>query len=110
MLINRNNNETKHVNFVSYTGSYPNLCSGVLTLEIDGKEITFGYGFNSKDKQTYDPFWISGGGLMPNYEGAWQGKWQIDVERIPEQFRKYAAEIDQVFNDNVEWGCCGGCI
>lgn len=42
MLINRNNNETKHVNFVSYTGSYPNLCSGVLTLEIDGKEITFG--------------------------------------------------------------------
>ena len=40
MLINRNNNETKHVNFVSYTGSYPNLCRGVLTLEIDGKEIT----------------------------------------------------------------------
>lgn len=110
MLTNRNNNETKHVNFVSYTGSYPNLCSGVLTLEIDGKEITFGYGFNSKDESTYRPFWSSGGGLMPNYEGAWQGEWQIDVERIPEQFRKYAAEIDQVFNDNVEWGCCGGCI
>lgn len=47
---------------------------------------------------------------MPNYDGAWQGEWQIDVERIPEQFRKYAAEIDQVFNDNVELGCCGGCI
>lgn len=110
MLTNRNNNETKHVNFVSYTGSYPNLCSGVLTLEIDGKEITFGYGFNSKDESTYNPFWSSGGGLMPNYEGVWQGEWQIDVERIPEQFRKYAAEIDQVFNDNVECGCCGGCI
>lgn len=39
MLINRNNNETKHVNFVSYTGSWPNLCSGVLTLEIDGKKL-----------------------------------------------------------------------
>ena len=110
MLINRNNNETKHVSYVSYTGSYPNLCRGVLTLEIDGKEITFGYGFNYKDESTYGPFWSSGGGIMPNYEGAWQGEWQIDVERIPEQFRKYAAEIDQVFNDNVEWGCCGGCI
>lgn len=77
MLINCNNNDTKHVNFVSYTGEWPNLCSGVLTLEIDGKEITFGYGFNSKDKPTYRPFWSSGGGLMPNYEGAWQGEWQI---------------------------------
>lgn len=26
--------------------------------------------------------------------------------------QKYAdgAEIDEVFNDNVPWGCCGGCI
>ena len=38
MLINRNNNETKHVNFVSYTVSYSHLCSGVLTLEIDGND------------------------------------------------------------------------
>lgn len=26
MLINRNNNETNHVKFVSYTGRWPNLC------------------------------------------------------------------------------------
>ena len=80
MLINRNNNETKHVNFVSYTGEWPNLCSGVLTLEIDGKEITFGYGFNSKDESTYSPFWSSGGGLMPNYDGAWQDGFIIKKE------------------------------
>lgn len=26
--------------------------------------------------------------------------------------QKYAngAEIDEVFNNNVSWGCCGGCI
>ena len=38
------------------------------------------------------------------------GKWEIDADEIPEEFRKYAAEIDRVFNDNVPFGCCGGCI
>lgn len=31
--------ETKHVEFVSYSGRYPNLCSGVLVLRIDGLAI-----------------------------------------------------------------------
>ena len=29
MLINHNNSETNHVKFVSYTGKWPNLCTGV---------------------------------------------------------------------------------
>lgn len=33
----------RHVKFVNYTGRYPNLCNGILTLEIDGKEEVFGY-------------------------------------------------------------------
>lgn len=111
MLINRNNsNITRHVKFVSYTGKWPSLCNGVLTLEIDGEEITFGYGFHSKDKPKYYPFWSSGGGINLNYEGTWKGEWRIDANEIPEQFRKYATEIDEVFNNNVPWGCCGGCI
>lgn len=110
MLINRDNNEITHVRFVSYTGKFPNLCRGELTLEIDGEEITFGYGFHSKDKPKYYPFWSSGGGINPNYEGTRKGEWRIDANKIPEEFRKYAAEIDEVFNANVPWGCCGGCI
>ena len=110
MLINRNNSETSHVKFVSYTGRYPNLCSGILTLEIDGEIVNFGYSFWREDQPKYEPFWSSGGHLMPNYEGAVQGEWKIDVNRLPEQFRKYATEIDEAFNDNVPWGCCGGCI
>lgn len=58
----------------------------------------------------YEAFWYSGGHLMPNYEGAVHGEWKIDVSKLPEQFRKYATEIDKVFNDNVPFGCCGGCI
>ena len=33
------------VEFVSYTGTYPNLCSGVLTLRIDGEEVRFGHDY-----------------------------------------------------------------
>ena len=105
MLVNTNANTAEsHVKFISYTGKYPCLCSGILTLEIDGKKARFGYGALN------DPFWAFGGGLNPNYEGAYQGEWKIDVDRIPEEYRKYASEIDRVFNENVEWGCCGGCI
>lgn len=116
MLVNTSK-ETNHVKFVSYSGRYPNLCSGALVLEIDGLEYTFGHEHGSYNFKTnkfkdgnYDPFWSSTGGLLPDYEGAYQGEWRIDMDRIPEQFRKYAAEIDEVFNANVEWGCCGGCI
>lgn len=110
MLINRNNSETNPVKFVSYTGRYPNLCSGILTLEIDGEFATFGHNYWREDQPQYRQFWSSGGGLQPNYEGTWQGEWQIDVNKLPEQFRQYATEIDEVFNNNVKYGCCGGCI
>lgn len=113
MLINRNNSETSHVKFISYTGRYPNLCSGILTLEIDGEIATFGYGFKSKDKPKYDKFWSSGGCV--SFDEHWNanvdgGSWVIDVNELPEKYRKYAMEIDEVFNDNVPWGCCGGCL
>ena len=108
MLINKNNNTNSHVKFVNYTGRYPNLCSGILTLEIDGTEYTFGSSWQ-KPEANFDKFWCSGGGITRNYE-AYSDEWQINVDDLPEQFRKYATEIDDVFNSNVRWGCCGGCI
>lgn len=107
MLVNANTNTNvtgSHVKFISYNGKYPRLCFGILTLEIDGKKAQFGYGASN------NPFWLSGGGFNPNYEGACQREWKIDVNKIPEEYRKYASEIDRVFNENVEWGCCGSCI
>ena len=112
MLINSNKESvTEHVKFISYTGKYPNLCCGDLTLEIDGEKVIFGSMYCSRmseRKGIYPIFWHSGG-YIRNYE-AYQGEWQIDVSEIPEEYRKYASEIDEVFTTNVPYGCCGGCI
>ena len=107
MLIN-NDNKNSHVKFVNYTGSYPNLCSGILTLEIDGIEYTFGNSWG-KPKSNFDSFWCSGGGITRDWD-TYHDEWRINVDDLPEQFREYAEEIDDVFNSNVRWGCCGGCI
>lgn len=120
MLMNRTFVPGEHIEFVNYSGRFPNLCSGVLTLRIDGIEYKFGheacsYNFKTKkydgedpEKPNFPKFWRSGGYLDKDY-CAHEGEWEIDVAEIPEQFRKYAEEIDTVFNDNVSWGCCGGC-
>lgn len=90
------------VKFISYDGKYPNLCSGTLKLEIDGEIVIF---------DTYsDRFWSTGG-----YTNWCDGtidtdEWAILQDKLPEKYKKYVDEIDKVFNENVEFGCCGGCL
>ena len=130
MLVNSKSKDTSRVKFISYTGEYPNLCSGVLTLEIDGVQYKFGHDYRywhyhddikdwvQEDEDPNNPnfssFWRSGGSVVGgapdwNFE-VHTGEWRIDVDDLPEQFRELAAEIDHVFNSNVRFGCCGGCI
>lgn len=90
------------VKFISYDGKYPNLCSGALKLEIDGEIVEF--------KPYGDCFWCSGGGVSWDYNSTYRGEWVIHYEGLPDKYKQYADEIDKVFNENVEFGCCGGCI
>lgn len=92
------------VKFISYTGKYPCLCMGVLTLEIDGIKYTFGHA---------NSFWSSGGKVW--FDKGWdehveKGAWIINADELPAKIRQYADEIGRVFNDNVPHGCCGGCV
>ena len=112
------------VKFISYTGEYPNLCSGVLTLEIDGKEYKFGHNYNAGhyDEKTnkwiytdedlnnpnFTSFWYSGGYIDNLNIG--KGEWNVNIEEVPEQFYDVVDEIEEVINDNIPYGCCGGCI
>lgn len=67
----------ENVQFVSYTGKYPNLCGGILTLIICGKEYVFGHDYSKFESWKTDghnpSFWSSGGGcgFTNNYESSY---------------------------------------
>lgn len=130
MLVNKKNSNTSRVKFISYDGEYPNLCNGVLTLQIDGVEYKFGHHYqhhhyDDKTKKwsytdedpehpNFNQFWTSGGSVHHdgNYRH-WEiehNEWEIDIEELPEQFWDVAGEIDSVINNSIPFGCCGGCI
>ena len=105
------------VKFISYTGKYPNLCSGILTVEIDGKEYRFGHDYtlhNSWETDgNYEKFWVTGGKCW--FDGDWNEyidmeAWQFEDFNFPEELIPYKEELLRVFKENVEYGCCGGCI
>ena len=90
------------VEFVSYDGKWPCLCSGTLIIKVDGKTYSFNHAM------------ISGGCIMGGPSTDWdmwseEGDWKIDLEEHPE-LEQYKEEIEKVVNENVEHGCCGGCI
>ena len=99
------------VEFCSYTGKWPNLCSVVLTVKIDGEEVSFGSIY--KDAQ-YEGFWSSGGSCFftngYQNEHVTKGPWVIHKDLLPEKYVKYADELISVMNEHVRYGCCGGCL
>ena len=88
------------VEFISYDGSYPALCAGTLAIEVDG--------------EVYElrNILASGGYVCIDDEGeeyADEGPWSLEYG-LPVELMPYEEEILRVVNDNVPFGCCGGCI
>lgn len=87
--------------FISYDGAYPNLCSGTLIMKLDGKDIEFP-----------DNCLLSGGNV--SFDDEWneevtQGEWSI--YEFPKGFPKELEdEATDIVNENIEQGCCGGCV
>lgn len=81
------------IEFVSYNGRFPNLCSGELILKIDNKVVNLGHCL------------VSGGCVWFEdwNEHVESGAWLVDV---PEEYAQYTEKIIK----NVPWGCCGGCV
>lgn len=102
------------IKFVNYTGRYPNLCSGVLTLLVNGKEMTFGPDWKGAE---LPKFWISGGscgfagkGWTNEYVNIDRWIWNVlEADKLKE-FLPYKDELMEIFNLNVPFGCCGGCL
>ena len=91
----------RNIEFVSYDGMYPNLCSGTLTLRVDGK------------------LWSCSRCLISGGECWWDsdireevychGPWGF-IDQGDEFSSEEQLEIVRIVNENVEWGCCGGCL
>ena len=111
-----------NIEFISYNGAYPNLCSGELNVKIDGKDYWFGYNHHSTNfaknvsEPLYTPFWESGGCIDRNedYSDMWaeSGSWELDYnpKDYPQEVVECMEDLIKVFNENVEHGCCGGCL
>lgn len=103
------------VEFVSYTGRFPNLCSGILTVKIDGQQLTFG---GYKGDTDFPRIWCSGGSVR--FDKDWEahvtkGAWEClyspsDINRFPPIVSNNIEHIIKVMNKHVPHGCCGGCV
>lgn len=89
-----------NIEFVSYNGAFPNLCSGELRVKVSGK-IYGGIHIISGGRVWFDEGWD---------DHVEDGPWSVDEDTLPEQIKKYKKEIEDVVNENVRWGCCGGCV
>ena len=87
------------VEFVSYDGEYPNLCSGQLVLKINGQvRVLPRYCLSSGGSVWFDNDWD---------EHVETGSWSID---LPEDLEPLRKEIEECINENIPYGCCGGCV
>ena len=108
-----------NIKFISYDGRWPNLCSGILKLEINGKLWIFDSYYKKpeidEDGNIHSSkFWSSGGSAGVDFSTSesycYGGPWELDKYEIPDELRDIAQELIDVFNENVPYGCCGGCI
>lgn len=86
------------VKFVSYDGKCPNLCSGTLVLEVDGEKREIPHALCSGGSISY--------GRNRNAHVT-HGPWSVD---LPEDLEPYRKETEDLVNDEVPQGCCGGCV
>lgn len=88
------------VEFIKYDGKYPCLCYGTLSIKVNDKA----YHLNN--------VLVSGGRVCKDKDwNMWteSGPWSLDLCDYPELL-PYEEEITECVNNNVEYGCCGGCI
>lgn len=86
------------IKFISYSGCYPALCYGTLTIEVNGTRYELEDCLHSGGDITWDDEGI---------EDIEDGEWRVSV---PDELKAFKEAITEVVNDNVEHGCCGGCV
>ena len=86
---------------IEYDGDYPNLCSGQLVVYIEDKQWVFpSHCLSSGGNVWFDDDWC---------EHVESGEWCISEwpEEFPEDLKPL---VEQLVNDEIPFGCCGGCV
>ena len=127
------------IEFVSYEGKFPNLCEGLLVVRIDGRLYAFSPYYDSMYRSFWNRFnrtealeddsitkvsgfYLRSGGYIDWGEDGEnpkivKRKWIIDDKamKLENGVRfilsgKQKSELEKVINQNIELGCCGGCV
>jgi len=86
---------------IKYDGEFPNLCSGNLTVWVGKRRFQFP-----------DHCLSSGGGVGFDEDGGEiidSGPWEI-TEYPPHFPERYKEALLYLVNEQIPWGCCGGCV
>ena len=86
---------------IKYTGEYPNLCSGKLTVYVGKRKWNFGeYCLSTGGRVWFD---------KECNEHVEHGEWTIT--KYPKKFPKELKnKVEELVNNQIPYGCCGGCI
>lgn len=127
------------IEFVSYEGKFPNLCEGLLVVRIDGRLYAFSPYYDSMYRSFWNRFnrtealeddsitkvsgfYLRSGGYIDWGEDGEnpkivKRKWIIDDKamKLENGVRfilsgEQKSELEKVINQNIELGCCGGCV
>ena len=127
------------IEFVSYEGKFPNLCEGLLVVRIDGRLYAFSPYYDSMYRTFWNRFnrtealeddsitkvsgfYLRSGGYIDWGEDGEnpkivKRKWIIDDKamKLENGVRfilsgEQKSELEKVINQNIELGCCGGCV
>lgn len=90
---------------IKYDGEYPNLCSGHLEVWLDDEYYDFGKYVLSSGGSCY---WDS----EDCEESVTDGEWSFrEYLELPENFpEEYLLHVLKKINEEIPWGCCGGCL
>ena len=96
----------QRIKFISYDGKFPNLCSGILVFSINDVEYKVSYALTSGGCTYFTNDYQD--------EHIESGEWSIDFDN--KDFKDIPLTEDdkivltKLVNDNVDYGCCGGCL
>lgn len=103
----------KTIKFVSYDGAYPNLCSGTITLDVDGTTVELRHMLCSTGSVSWEGVGEVTTGPWHLYRPDEENAEFYDYHVIPKDIRFTKNELDYIedlANENIPYGCCGGCM